>query len=126
MMAPQKTNGPAEAATSPSRGSTIPQKEKEMNDVKRSTLSSWDKGRLDSFMDLESDVIDLVHMSALTSNIVLDFLGRHDWKEEDGRLVFRCSDSYREQMAFAIANVSNRADELARKFMTAFSGQVLS
>ncbi len=125
-MTPRKANGPTSAPTLNRAGSTIPTKEKEMNDVNRSTLSSFDKGRLDSFMDLETYVIDLMHMSALTSDIVLEFFSRPDRTDESGQLVFRTTDGCRERMAFAVANVSNRADELTRKYMTAFSGQVQS
>lgn len=47
-MTPRKANGPAEAATSPSRGSTNPQKDKQMNGKNPSMMSGFDKARLDN------------------------------------------------------------------------------
>ncbi|KSV72925.1 hypothetical protein N182_28775 [Sinorhizobium sp. GL2] len=92
-----------------------------MNKQNPSTLSGFDKARLESFMDLETEVLELMHMSAITNNMVLDFLSNPDFREGKD-VVFRISDDCKERMAFAIDNVNNRADGLATRFMTAFNG----
>ncbi|MBD9640762.1 hypothetical protein IB277_31175 [Ensifer sp. ENS07] len=81
--------------------------------------------RLDAFMELETEVLDLMNMSAITSDIVLDFFSQPEARE--GKyVVFRISEDFRDRLCFAVANVSNRADALATNYMTAFCGEVRS
>lgn len=71
IIATQKAKGPAEAATSPSHGSTNPEKDTEMNEATNTTTAR----ATPDVLDLEGPIADASRMASILSRLLTDAIG---------------------------------------------------
>lgn len=127
----KNVKGPAEAATSPSHGSSgSPRKGQEMNMHTNITMQAKAPARsdaaiADAMRDLEESVCDLVNMSTIAADLILLAFDQPDATDSSGMLVYRLSRSRRENLEFAVADVENRAKSLKKAYLSACEGKVL-
>ncbi|MBX9455881.1 MAG: hypothetical protein KL863_07550 [Rhizobium sp.] len=78
-----------------------------------------------AFLDMESDLIDLVHMANIAFDLMQGVLYGRVRDDGEGRISVQTSADERERFAFAVGNAASRADALKAQFKAA-CGEVRS
>ncbi|MGV2104386.1 hypothetical protein [Rhizobium sp. 21-4511-3d] len=125
----QNAKGPAEAATSPDRGSAPhPTKEKAMNKTETisnsSTKKATDAAVAAAMKRLENDIRELMHMSDIAAETFDEIGSVVDSGSND--VTYRFTNHEMDQMAFLVNNVASRCTSLHRAFEAAYQGEVMS
>lgn len=126
--------GPAEAATSPSHGSTNPAKDMDMNvhsNITAAAGSARDAAVAAAMRDLEGDICSLLSMARILGDLLDSDLvgfqnGRRISSPARGQTmtVYLGHDQV-DYLSFAWNDVINRAVRLKEKFYAAHDGEVL-
>lgn len=107
MASPQK-KGPAEAATSPSRGSTKTLEGLEMNSTTNSTAATGAA----SGVNLEDALHDLLNMTTIASELATDDLGGSHITITGNPDFYHLSRTQRERLLFSIHHVKQMASQM--------------
>lgn len=127
----QKAKGPAAIAVAPSRGSTNPQKDKEMNSTKDSTTpvgmpvpKLTDEQIADATADLETPIVDLKLMASISADLVNRFFnGLAASANTDGVITLRFCSWERDRILFAVNDVEFRSRTLNADYLLARYGE---
>jgi Na+/phosphate symporter len=126
----QKAKGPAEAATSPSHGSNIPQQETKMNSNVDSTRAAAapvpvqrdEVAVANAMRELENAIREVMHMSDIAAN-AFEEIGMKI-AEDASSVTYRYTHHSIDQFAFLINNVAIRCSNLHLSFDAALDGEV--
>lgn len=108
----QKQKGPAEAATSPSHGSTKSSNGMEMNTHTDSTTPDVAARTV----DLEDALHNLVNMAVIASEIITDDLGSSHAHITGDPCLYHLAPRQRDRMLFSVNHLRDMADDLLRAF----------
>ncbi|TKT78397.1 hypothetical protein [Aquamicrobium sp. LC103] len=125
MAAVLQKKGPAEAATSPDRGSNILAKEF-VNVATNSTDAAHRQARHENIVsgmyDIEGDVYDLVNMVRIAADLVSSEL--RPCGPDDSCVTIKIGPQHWDMVNFAVNDCVVRANAFRKKFVDAINGEV--
>jgi hypothetical protein len=127
----QNKKGPAAIAVAPSRGSTNPTKDKEMNSTEDNTTSAampvprlTDEQIADATADLETSIVDLKLMASIAADLVNRFFnGPKPDANANGVITMRFCSWERDRILFAVNDVEFRSRTLNEAYLLARYGE---
>ena len=125
----QNAKGPAEAATSPSHGSIIPEKDMKMNKAIDNTapaeMKVSDKEVASAMRNLESAIRELMHMAELAAEDLDATFGPSSRisSPDDNSITYRVGRREDDRLSFLVNDVASRCYLLNKAFEAAWDGK---